>query len=85
MSCIPVPPQERVVGDLTLLKYYKEASLLEESFPGTKSSVARIHHGCWATLMLKDDRVEGVQYESIPATYKDDEHCDEIFVQCVGQ
>jgi hypothetical protein len=83
MSCTTVQPEERIVGDLMVLRYYKEASVLEESFAVSKSSVARIHHGCWATLGLKNDRVEGVQYESIPPTYKDDEHCDEIFEHCV--
>jgi hypothetical protein len=85
MSCTTVKPEERVVGDLTLLKYYKEASILEESFAISKSSVARIHHGCWATLGLKDDRVEGVQYESVPSSYKDEDHCDEIFESCVAK
>jgi hypothetical protein len=84
MSCTTVQPEERTVGDFTMLRYYREASILEESFPASKGSVARIHHGCWATLGMKNDRVEGVQYESIPPTYKDDEHCDEIFESCVG-
>ena len=85
MACTAVQPQESIVGDLTVLKYYKEASQFEESFSGTKSSVARIHHGCWATLGLKKDRVEGVQYDPVPSSYKGDDHCDEIFVNCVGK
>ena len=84
LACTGVQPQERTVGDLTVLKYYKEASILEESFSGSKSSVARLHHGCWASLVLKNDRVEGVQYDSIPSGHMEDDHCDEIFAQCVG-
>jgi hypothetical protein len=85
MSCTNVQPEESVVGDLTVLRYYKEASILEESFPASKSSVARIHHGCRATLGLKNDRVEGVQYDSVPSSYKDEDHCDEIFENCLGK
>lgn len=85
MACTSVQPQESMIGDLTVLKYYKEASILEESFAVSKSSVARIHHGCRATLRLKNDRVEGVQYNSIPSFYKDGDHCDEIFENCLGR
>ncbi|HXX75850.1 MAG TPA: hypothetical protein VEI50_12025 [Nitrospiraceae bacterium] len=85
MACAAVQPQESLVGDLTVLRYYKEASILEESFVASKSSVARIHHGYWATLGLKNDHVEGVQYDSVPSSYKDDDHCDEIFENCLGK
>ena len=84
MVCAAVQPEERTVGELTVLKYYKEASILEESFPASKGSVARVHHGCWATLGLKHDRVEGVQYDSVPSPSKHEGHCDEIFQNCVG-
>ena len=83
MVCATVQPEERKAGELTVLKYYKEASILEESFAASKSSVARIHHGCWATLGLKNDRVEGVQYDSVPSSCKHEDHCDEIFESCV--
>ena len=85
MSCTTVQPEARTVGDLMVLRYYKEASILEESFAASKSSVARIHHGCWATLGLKNDRVEGVQYDSVPSSYRHEDHCDEIFLNCLGQ
>lgn len=85
LSCVAIKPDERTIDDITVLKYYKAASLLEESFPGTKSSFPRVHHGCWATLRLKDDRVVEVRYQSVPKDYLDDDHCDEIFEQCVGQ
>jgi len=84
LACTTGQPEERRVGDLTVLKYYKEASQFEESFSGTKSSVARLHHGCWATLGLKNDRVEAIQYNPVPSSYKGDDHCDEIFEHCVG-
>lgn len=85
LSCAAVLPDEITEGGVTVLRFYKEASLLEESFPLSKSSFPRIHHGCWATLRLKDDRVEAVQYRSVPKANVDDDHCDEIFEPCVGQ
>ena len=85
MACTTVQPEERTVGDLTVLKYYKEASVLEESYAASKSSVARVHHGCWAMLGLKNDRVEGIQYKSVPSSYQGDDHCDEIFEVCIGK
>ena len=85
MACTTVQPEERTVGDLTVLKYYKEASVLEESYAASKSSVARVHHGCWAMLGLKNDRVEGIQYKSVPSSYQGDDHCDEIFEICIGK
>src|SRR5215472_3216238 len=84
LACATGQPKTRTVCDLTVLRYYKEAFQFEESFSGSKSSVARLHHGCWASLVLKHDRVEGVQYDSIPSSHIEDDHCDEIFAQCVG-
>ena len=84
MACATGQPEERTRGDLTMLRYYKEASVLEESFAVSKASVARIHHGCWATLGLRNDRVEGVQYDSVPRSSKHEDHCDQIFENCVG-
>ncbi|MBU6435296.1 MAG: hypothetical protein KJS98_18465 [Nitrospirae bacterium] len=85
LTCAQGRPEEKTVDEITVLKYYKEASLLEESFPGTKSSFARVHHGCWATLRLTRDVVTEVQYRSVPMDYQDDDHCDEIFALCLGQ
>jgi hypothetical protein len=73
------------MDERTELKFYKEASQFEESFPGTKSSFPRAHHGCWASVFLQNDRVQAVQYRSVPALYLDDDHCDEIFEPCLTQ
>jgi len=84
MSCAGIPPEARTVGEVTELKYYKEASQFEESFPGSKSSVARAHHGCWATLRLTNEVVTEVQYRPVPKDYLHTDHCDEIFAKCLG-
>ena len=85
MSCVGTQPKVRTVEGGTELKYYKEASQFEESFGGTKSSFARAHHGCWATLRLTNEVVTEVQYRSVPTDYLDEDHCDEIFENCIGK
>jgi len=84
LACAGPPLRERAKGDQVLFVYYKEASQLEESFPGSKSSFAKVHHGCRATILLEQDRVTGVEYDGEPSSYQDDEHCDEIFQPCLG-
>ena len=84
MACATGQPEQSTAGDMTLLRFYKEASILEESFAASKGSVARVRHGCWATLGLRNDRVEGVQYDSVPTPSNHEDHCDEIFASCVG-
>ncbi|HJT20293.1 MAG TPA: hypothetical protein VJ746_07470 [Nitrospira sp.] len=85
MSCVGIQPEVRMVGEATELKYYKEASQFEESFPVSKSSFARIHHGCWAFLRLDNEVVTGVQYRSVPEDAVEYDHCDEIFESCLGR
>jgi len=67
------------------LIYYQEASQLEESFAGSKSSFAKVHHGCRAMIAFDDDRVSSVTYMSEPSSYQDDDHCEEIFARCLGR
>jgi hypothetical protein len=82
-ACAGLPIRESEHDNTVELIYYKEASLLEESFPGSKGSVAKIHHGCRASVQLRENRVMGVHYQSIPDSYHDEEHCDEIFESCM--
>jgi len=83
LACAGIPVHEYADGDRVLLVYYKEASQLEESFFGSKSSIARIHHGCRSTIVLQQDRAAEVRYESDPSTYQDEDHCEETFELCV--
>jgi hypothetical protein len=82
LACAGAPIRGSEDGEMAELIYYKEASLLEESFPGSKGSIARIHHGCRAKVQFKGDRVTGVSYQSVPNSYHDEDHCDEIFESC---
>jgi hypothetical protein len=82
LACAGAPIRENEDGEMAELIYYKEASLLEESFPGSKGSIAKIHHGCRANVQLKGNRITGVSYQSVPNSYHDEDHCDEIFESC---
>lgn len=83
-ACAGPPIATMVRGEQTVWVYFKEASQLEESFAGSKSSVPMVHHGCRARILIEQDRVTGVQYDSEPASYNDDEHCEQIFRACLG-
>jgi hypothetical protein len=82
LSCAGTPLRETHTGSGTVLKYYKEAPMLEESFVGSKGSTARSHHGCWASVSIVGERVIGVTYESVPTPAAADDHCEEIFEAC---
>jgi hypothetical protein len=49
-ACAGIPVSEKTKGIQTVIISYKEASPLEESFPGSKFSFAKAHYGCQATL-----------------------------------
>jgi len=82
LACAGVPIRAYEENDMAELVYYREASLLEESFPGSKGSVSRTHHGCRANVRFKADRVMEVRYQSMPSAYHDEDHCDDIFELC---
>ena len=83
VACAGNPLQETKTAEGTVLSYYKEAPMLEESFPFSKGSRAGAHHGCWAHLLMGADRVVGVEYRSVPPSVHATDHCEEIFHVCV--
>ena len=64
VACAGVPSMHVTSDDLTIFRYYKEASLLEESSTTSKGSPAGIRHGCWATLLIENDRITGVEFRT---------------------
>ena len=82
-ACAGAPNKEIKEAEFTLLRYYREAPILEESQPVGKSSVSTIRHGCWATVVLADDRVIDVRYRFVPPTFDASNDCEEIFDACV--
>ena len=83
VSCAGNPLKESKTTEGTVLAYYKEAPMLEESFSLSKGSTSGVHHGCWAHLLMEDDRVVGVEYRSVPRSVDSTDHCEEIFHTCV--
>jgi hypothetical protein len=83
VSCAGNPLQETKTVEGTVLTYYKEAPMFEESFSFSKGSRSGVHHGCWVHLLMGDDRVVGVEYRSAPRSVDATDHCEEIFHTCV--
>jgi hypothetical protein len=83
LACAGIPKKETIDGERTVLQYYREAPMLEESRPVGKGSFATIRHGCWATVVLSDNRVIDVLYRFVPATFDASNDCEEIFETCV--
>jgi hypothetical protein len=83
VACAGNPLQEMQMAEGTVLTYYKEAPMFDESFSLSKGSTSGVHHGCWAHLLLDDDRVVGIEYRSVPRSVSATDHCEEIFHTCV--
>jgi hypothetical protein len=81
LQCAGKPLREEPYGLGVVVRYYKEAPMFEESSPFLKGSIAREHHGCWASLLFEQDEVTGVEFRPVPDGTEYD-HCEEIFVRC---
>ncbi|MGH7258335.1 MAG: hypothetical protein ACREIM_08150, partial [Nitrospiraceae bacterium] len=73
---------ELTTGDAIILRYYKEAPMLEESKVGSKGSIPGVHRGCWANLLIEDDRVAGIEFRPVPDTETNPQSCQDIFEPC---
>lgn len=82
LACAGLPNTETSDGKRTILRYYREAPILEESRPVGKGSFATIRHGCWAAVVLADDRVADIQYRFVPPTFDASNDCEDIFDSC---
>lgn len=82
LACAGTPQKETSDSERTVLHYYREAPILEESRPVGKGSFATIRHGCWATVVLVDDRVVDVQYRFVPPTFDASNDCEDMFDSC---
>ena len=82
LTCVGRPISETQEGSVTELRYYREAPMLEESGTASKGSMPSIHHGCWASILLKDGRVEEVRYRFVPDFVDASNDCEDIFSNC---
>jgi hypothetical protein len=83
VTCAGNPLQETKATEGTVLTYYREAPMFEESFSHSKGSTSGVHHGCWAHLLMEEELVVGVEYRSVPRSVDSTDHCEEIFRRCV--
>ena len=83
LTCADAPLSKTPRGQETVLVYHRNAPAFDRSFFGSKASVDSVHHGCTALLTLKDDRVVAVEYRPEPASIAAEDHCEEIFQNCV--
>lgn len=83
LSCAGRPIKEIQTDQGTVLRYYKEASMFEESMVFLKGSRPGVHHGCWANLLVVDDRIVGAEYKSAPESLEELHLCEQIFESCV--
>lgn len=57
--------------------------MFEESRPFLKGSQPGVHHGCWASLLIENDRVTGVEFRTVPERVEPhNDECMEIFQGC---
>jgi hypothetical protein len=82
LACAGLPKKDSKEEEFTLLRYYREAPILEESQPVGKGSFSTIRHGCWATVVLADDQVVDVRYRFVPPSFDASNDCEEIFEPC---
>jgi hypothetical protein len=82
-ACAEPPIREASQPASLMLVYYREASMFEESFGSGKGSKPGYHHGCWATVLVEEGRVTGVEFQPVPHAEADNHECQEIFAMCV--
>jgi hypothetical protein len=66
-------------GELTILRYYKEAPMMEESAVASKTSRPGLHHGCWASLGIEHQQVTGIEFRAVPEGVTEHGDCEAIF------
>ena len=83
-ACAGTPLREVSQPASTMLLYYREGAMFEESFGGGKGSKPGYHHGCWATILTEKGRVTGVEFRPVPDPDADTHECQEIFAACAS-
>ncbi|HSF70199.1 MAG TPA: hypothetical protein VLA47_07435 [Nitrospira sp.] len=83
LQCAGTPLREAPFGHGVILRYYKEAPMLEESRGFLKGSTPGEHHGCWASLLIEHEEVTGVEFRTVPqGAGNTDDDCEAIFALC---
>ncbi|WP_145976295.1 hypothetical protein [Nitrospira moscoviensis] len=85
LACAGAPRREQAHDGVTLLYYYREAPVLEASPPVGKGTFSAIRHGCWATVVVAEERVTDVVYRFEPPAIDASNDCEAIFDLCISQ
>jgi hypothetical protein len=83
LACAGAPTRAQPHNGATLLHYYREAPVLEASPPVGNGTFSAIRHGCWATVVVADERVTDVVYRFEPPAIDASNDCEAIFEACV--
>ena len=84
VQCAGAPLRDVPYGHGVVLRYYKEAPMLEESRSFLKGSTPGEHHGCWASLLIEQEEVTGVEFRTVPeGAGNEDDDCEAIFAGCL--
>jgi hypothetical protein len=83
LTCAGTPLREDPYGHGVVLRYYREAPMLDESRSFLKGSTPGEHHGCWASLLIEQEEVTGVEFRTVPqGAGTEDDDCEAIFADC---
>lgn len=84
LQCAGSPVRQVPYEQGVILRYYKEAPMLEESRSFLKGSTPGEHHGCWASLLIEHEEVTGVEFRTVPqGAGTEDDDCEAIFTACL--
>lgn len=81
-ACAGAPHSEYRAGNATVLRYYREAAMLDESKIASKGSFPGVHRGCWANLLIEDGAVTGIEFRPVPNSERETSNCETIFDAC---
>lgn len=82
LQCSGHPQQELRTRHTKILRYYREETMLDESRVASKGSFAGKHHGCWASLLVENDRIAGVEFRPVPNESGSPYLCEILFKDC---
>jgi hypothetical protein len=82
VQCSGQPQEELNTGHTKVFRYYREETMLDESRVASKGSIPGKHHGCWASVLVEDNRVVGVEFRPVPDESDSPYLCEMVFENC---
>ncbi len=82
VACAGTPESIRENGQGRLLMYHSRPTMMEQSFPTSKSSLPCPHETCEALVTIRGGRVVAVKYRSDPDSGRECFWCERMFEPC---